>query len=162
MAVKRQVIACVDAGLADYEMMAARSLAGQIFAEIGVTIEWRLTLRGCPTGGIAIRLSDRIPPMARSSALGMSQPYEGRQITLFYRRIRRYRAYMLTAVMGHVLAHEIAHNLQGIDRHSESGLMKAHWQNADFARMSVNPLRFTKEDIELIHDGLDRRPLALQ
>jgi hypothetical protein len=63
-------------------------------------------------------------------------------------------------VLAHVLAHEIAHILQGCSRHSVSGLMKARWNADDFTAISRNELRFAPEDIELIYLGVGRRELT--
>ena len=60
----------------------------------------------------------------------------------------------VAALLAHAMAHEIAHVLQGISRHSESGILKAHWSGTDCARMAFFPLMFTREDALLIHHGL--------
>jgi hypothetical protein len=56
-----------------------------------------------------------------------------------------------------VIAHEVAHILQGLMRHSESGIMKAQWTGADYQQMTWKPLQFTDEDVMLIHRGLRAR-----
>jgi hypothetical protein len=53
-------------------------------------------------------------------------------------------------LMGHVLAHEIAHVLEGVDRHSDEGIMKAHWTNRDYEQMHPHPMQFAPEDVGLI------------
>ena len=58
-------------------------------------------------------------------------------------------------ILGHVLVHEITHVLQGVDRHSEKGMMKARWTPEDYCEMEWKPLEFTPEDIILIRLGLD-------
>jgi hypothetical protein len=55
--------------------------------------------------------------------------------------------------MAHVIVHEITHILQGIDRHSNSGIMKALWTSTDYMLMKRGQLRFTAVDVEMIHDG---------
>jgi predicted metalloendopeptidase len=60
-------------------------------------------------------------------------------------------------ILGHVIAHEVTHILQGVPRHSESGVMKAHWTVEDYQRMAWEPLRFTDYDLQLIQSGLGRR-----
>jgi len=42
----------------------------------------------------------------------------------------------VSSVLAHVLVHEVTHILQGIPRHSESGVMKAQWDSNDFAQMT--------------------------
>jgi hypothetical protein len=53
---------------------------------------------------------------------------------------------------------KITHLLQGISRHSDTGVMKAHWSGADFCEMRRKPLGFTVEDVDLIYRGLSARP----
>ena len=63
------------------------------------------------------------------------------------------------SVLGYILAHEIAHVLQGISRHSESGIMKPKWNARDYVEMREDMLRFTEYDASLIRSGLDERAL---
>jgi hypothetical protein len=56
-----------------------------------------------------------------------------------------------------VLVHEITHILEGIDRHSETGVMKAHWTEAEIAQMPLKPLCFTAYDVSLIQSGITVR-----
>jgi hypothetical protein len=44
--------------------------------------------------------------------------------------------------------------MQGVGRHSESGILKARWSNNDFEEMIFHKLVFTNFDVELIHKGL--------
>lgn len=57
-------------------------------------------------------------------------------------------------VLAHVLVHEITHILEGIDRHSESGVMKAQWTVEDYRAMADKPLPFAAIDVDLIQRGL--------
>lgn len=63
---------------------------------------------------------------------------------------------LVHSLLGHVLAHEITHILQGIDRHSQEGVMKAHWTTEDIVQMARQPLPFEQKDVMLIHRGLER------
>jgi len=65
------------------------------------------------------------------------------------------------ALLAHVLVHEITHVLEGVDRHSETGVMKALWTEADYVQMRAKPLPFTDWDIQLIHKGLESRGARL-
>lgn len=38
----------------------------------------------------------------------------------------------LPFLLGHVLAHEIGHILQGVERHSSAGVMKEKWDYRDY------------------------------
>jgi hypothetical protein len=55
------------------------------------------------------------------------------------------------------MAHEIAHMLQGVSRHSLTGVMKPHWDQDDYAQMAWKPLEFTKGDIILMQLGIKAR-----
>jgi hypothetical protein len=74
---------------------------------------------------------------------------------LFYDRVLTAASPAVTPyLLGHVLAHEIVHMLQGIEQHSASGLMKVRWDNRDYADMQRGGLKLTTDDIELIDRGL--------
>ena len=60
-----------------------------------------------------------------------------------------------TQMMETVLAHEIGHVLERMDRHSTSGIMQEHFSSQEIDRMSRGPLSFAAEDVELIHEGLE-------
>jgi hypothetical protein len=60
-------------------------------------------------------------------------------------------------LLAHVLVHEITHILQGISRHSPTGIMKGQWDYDDYFEMSRRPLPFAQKDIDLIYDGLKAR-----
>jgi len=54
------------------------------------------------------------------------------------------------------MAHEIVHILDQLDRHSDSGLMKARWTYRDFLSMAQTRLALAPEDVERIRDGFHR------
>jgi hypothetical protein len=134
----------------------AEGIASRIFGPVGVRIDWR---RGAlKQGAIAVRVSEATPENYYPGTFGIALTYEGVHITVFYDRIRKLSSQsVIAAALGHVLAHEIAHILEGIDRHSESGLMKAHWTDEDIAEMVYKPLPFAPEDLRLINSGLEKR-----
>jgi hypothetical protein len=106
---------------------AARLSATRIFAAIGVTLEWHGSNR-CPSGALSISLKETTPPELDSGAFAYALPYEGTHIVVFLDRIEQRRAPQQTAlVLGYVIAHEITHMLEGVCRHSDTGLMKAKW-----------------------------------
>jgi hypothetical protein len=140
----------------------AQERAAKMFAEAGVRIDWRI---GRPSGAqperepaIVIRLAKQTPADYLPGALAFAKVYEGVHITVFWDRIEcQPRFAPPTFVLAHVLVHEITHILQGIDRHSESGVMKSRWTSEDYHAMAIKPLRFTPLDVELIQLGLARR-----
>ena len=60
-------------------------------------------------------------------------------------------------ILAHVMVHEIAHVLEGIDRHSKEGVMKSQWTLDDFKKMAYKPLPFYPEDVLLIRQGVAER-----
>ena len=71
----------------------------------------------------------------RTLALAVALPFEGIHIEIFYDRIRAAEGFVPPDYLGHVLAHEITHILQSVARHSDSGLMKAHWDRPELVQM---------------------------
>ena len=135
----------------------AKALAGRMFAKIGISLDWG---KGKPAGEssqplIFIDLVTDTPEDRMPGALAYALPYEGAHITVFFDRIEK-GAYPST-VLAHVMVHEITHLLQGICRHSETGVMKARWTGMDFGGMRMTPLPFTREDVDLIYLGLAHR-----
>ena len=133
-----------------------------MFARIGVKLAWR-EYSHCPAGALQISLSTRTPADLRPGALAYAFPYEGTHIVVFLDRIRSSveSDRLASALLVHVFAHEITHILQGYERHSDSGLMKAKWDRDDYRAMSSATLPFTQEDIVRIHLGMEFRKAAL-
>src|ERR1017187_6710765 len=52
---------------------------------------------------------------------------------------------------------EITHVLQGMTRHSETRIMKAHWDDRDLRKISSKGLAFTPHDVLLIHQEMAAR-----
>ena len=141
------------------DLQIAEVRATEIFSSAGVRIEWhgRAPDSGrLPGGAIAIRLDPKTPVSFRSGVLAVTR-FQAGHITVFWDRIpRTLRPASPAIVLAHVLVHEITHILQGSDRHSDSGVMKARWTDRDYAAMAYNALPFTPEDILLIHEGRAR------
>jgi hypothetical protein len=131
-------------------------IAKQIFGSIGIHIVWvhRTRCDQSSSESIVVLVSTGALPGRFPGALGYTRLAE-RQIEVFYDRVERIvEASIVPNLLGHVLAHEIAHVLEGINRHSAEGVMKAHWDHRDYERMYPNPLPFAPEDVELIRAGL--------
>ena len=86
-----------------------------------------------------------------SGVLGYAMPYR-RHIIIFFDRIETMQDPW--TVLGHVMVHEITHIIQGVARHSDTGLMKPHWSNDDLRAMRYKPLPFTQEDLILLYSAL--------
>jgi hypothetical protein len=72
-----------------------------------------------------------------------------------------HREILSRRILDRELVHEIAHILEGVVRLSENGIMKAHFNGEDHARMAWKPLQFAPEDVALIEVGLARRARKL-
>jgi hypothetical protein len=145
-----------------WEIQQAQRIADQIFARIGLRIQWldyrRAHTPAFPPDAIVVSLSAPPPKNLRSDALALALPFEGTHVQLFYERIQatvsRDRVPILAA---HVLAHEVTHILQGTDSHSPTGIMKAHWDSHDYLEMESQRLSFEPYDVMLIRNGLGWR-----
>jgi hypothetical protein len=143
----------------------AQVLANGMFAGVDVRIDWRA---GQPPrrqsqhqGAILVEIVTDTPRELLPGALAFARPFEGVRINVFYDRVRAATEPELTPnVLAHVLVHEITHILEGTCRHSDTGIMKARWNRVDYARMSLQSLPFTEEDVLLIRFGLAERARA--
>ena len=142
-------------------VLQAHSIASKMFDEIGITIRWLGEAKACRLeSGPVIEIQVTKSQATRHDAgpLARAWEYEGTRIEVFYEQVRkRIGPPRLPLLLGHVLAHEIAHILQGIDIHTESGVMKAQWDQRDFDRMAWKPFSFTDRDAKLILMGLAKR-----
>jgi hypothetical protein len=152
-----EIVICMDRAIDPWVILRAQSTASRMFGEIGLLIDWR-SIRNCPdvrdiTVELRVAAQDHQP-----GALAEAFPYEGIHIHVFYNRIQSSVEPKLVAqVLAHVLVHEVTHVLEGVTRHSETGVMKAHWDAKDYTAMSWGALAFAPEDIILIRYGLDER-----
>ncbi len=142
------------------EVSAMRRLQ-QILAQAGIQMAWRSgEPPATPDATLAIRVEfkDATPARFHPGALGMTEPFAPGipRITILYDRIQDAtmgRPTLMNVVLAHVLAHEIGHALTRTDAHSDSGVMKAHWDSSDFDRMARGQLRYTDSE----RDSMERR-----
>jgi len=135
-------------------------VASGIFGGIGVKIRWR-DRHNCPAEAIYVSLSRGASAAEHPGALAYAMPSEGRQSVVFLDRVSYTDPSVSGRLLGYTLAHEVAHILEGAIRHSESGIMKAHWGLRDQYQMRRGRLCFADEDVGLIYQGLDRRESRL-
>ena len=148
------------------------STATRILRQAGVRVRW---LKEDPTrfaksqearcasertgGTIVMNFIETPPNGLEPSVVAKAYPYarDGVRITFFRDRLQTFFDAMPSragSVLGHLMAHEITHVLQGISRHSEIGLMRARWSLEDYRQMPSNPLPLTPYDIKLIRMGV--------
>ena len=152
------LVVCLDSNGNTARIDPGRAAATVVFKRAGIQLDWRTSQRPCLAGGgIVVTVSFATPDAEHRGALAYALPYERTHIVLLYDRILEAISRPgVLSLMGYVLAHEIGHMLQGVARHSSSGIMKAHWNYLDYADMQLGRLKFTGEDITLIRDGLKR------
>jgi len=155
-----KVEVCIEADGHEAEVVsAAAASASTLFRSAGVKLDW-CTGRSCKGQRdqvMIVSLSTDTPKTFHPGALAYALPYEGVHIQVFYDRIAQSTPELLPHLLALVVVHEVTHILQGIDRHSASGIMKAQWSTYDFTLMKRDQLRFTDSDVELIQGGLAAR-----
>ena len=155
---QRKVMVCIEPGAYALQVKDAQGQASTLFRRIGVRLEWHEQRFCSPDGNaIQVKFSGRTPEGEHPGALAYALPYERTKIVVFYDRIQNGDPKRVTYLTAYVLAHEITHILQGAVRHSERGIMKAHWDRVDYFEMENGQLNFAPEDVGLISRGLDKR-----
>ena len=141
----------------------AKDRAAKMFARIGVQIEWHSLGHGpLPPNALVVEMVEQASENECVGALACAKPYEGVRIRVFCDRFRTMVPESMTRyLLAHVLVHEITHILQGVNRHSESGIMKARWDADDFVQMKRKTLPFSSQDVLLIERGLAARQSRL-
>ena len=150
--------------LSGYALYGAQMAVKDMFARIGVKIAWKwgkvppMLVGDQCRGPIAIQFDRGEPTGPRGDVLAYATPYaaSAAQIHVFPEVILVHNGTREdVALLAHVLAHEIGHVLERMDRHSASGIMQEHFSSQEIDRMSRGPLSFAAEDVELIHEGLE-------
>jgi hypothetical protein len=158
---RQKLTVCLRVDAVERRMITPRAqeLASRMFADIGISLEWMAWERACEASPapIFIEVRSGAPEKYRLDALGYAVPYRS-QITVFLDRIETMESPAI--VLAHVMVHEITHVVQGVCRHSETGLMKAHWGRNDLLEMRHRPLPFALEDLILFQSGLATRELV--
>jgi len=145
----------------------AQAEASRLFLSEGIHLEWRggrppteEADRPVAADVVAISFHPGTPTQFETpdkmSALAIAYPY-GKgplPITVFSDRVVRFLARYVPndagKILGHVLAHEIGHVLEGVARHSDTGLMKARWTWRDMNEIRGAGLSFAAQDKHLL------------
>ncbi len=145
----------------------AKATATQIYAGIGVKLRWR----NPAAAEIRMEFDTGVAAREYQDAMGYAMPYAkaGTRIHIFLDRVVPDRLCSPRSqedagvLLGHVMAHELGHVLEGISWHADSGIMKANWNLGDRRQMLDRSLSFSSADVDLIRLGLARmtaRPIA--
>jgi hypothetical protein len=142
-----------------YIAMIGVQIAGQVFENIGLHIQWR---HGRPSSdqlekqqAVVITIRSACPDPA---VAGFALQYQG-AVAICYTNMKwaECNRDFAARYFGSVLAHEIAHVLARSDLHSQTGLMKAQWTREDYDLMMCGLMRLEGIDVELIRRGLADR-----
>jgi hypothetical protein len=155
-AAQHKLVVCSEIGNG-FVISRAQSVAGTVYSAIGTHIDWRRP-SSCPADAIHITYSYETPRDLMPGAWAYAKPYEGIHIVVFYDRILNlYGPELFPTVLGYAMAHEIGHILEGVKRHSETGIMKANWTPDEIKATRFHPMAFADEDVDLIDKGLEAR-----
>jgi hypothetical protein len=150
----RTLKVCVTRSRDAWIVEQAEAAAAHMFAEIGIRIEWHHDNHTCKQPAedfVSVLISTGMPDSEFPGALAYSRLHADAHIEVFYERVlSTVEAGRVPDLLAHVLAHELTHILEDLNRHSETGLMKAHWSQEDLVQMSFKHLPFAQEDIDLI------------
>jgi len=148
----------------------AKYMATKVLAGAGVTVEW---LEGEPPSDrqqtycgerLIIAFDAKAPARFSTRAVAYSDLTAGSETAIhcFYDRVSHFRDHhRMPEYLGGLLAHEIAHVLQGVARHSIVGVMKAQWTDHDFDELVHGRLPFTAEDVRLIRSHFSTRAVPV-
>jgi hypothetical protein len=137
----------------------SRPMVSDVFRKIGVLLTWRKGDVPARRNALGIRTEEHAPASASAEALAATELRASTSpgITIYEDRLQAFwiaGSLPAPVAAGYVLAHELTHAIQGVARHSDSGIMKAHWSESDFQQMMFRKLEFAPVDVDLIHRGL--------
>lgn len=161
------VSACTHdrAALRPFVQSQAEDVAGRLFASIGIEVRWVPAPRCAkdpPTGSVVYVYYEASAPSDAPADVSAFARFGGSRVPavyLLYDRVLSresgfwYRP-LVPTVMGYLLAHELTHAIQGVVRHSTSGLMKPYWTARDQAAMVDGKMTFTSADVVLLRARL--------
>lgn len=134
----------------------AKAIVMDRYAAIGVRILSGSCQSATPgSATIQIQFIAAAPAWLHPGALAYSTPYAftGARVEMIWGRISQTND-RPAELLGYVLAHEVGHVLEGVSRHSDEGIMKAHWTVREYADIKIGKFAFASEDAELIHRGI--------
>ena len=162
------------ASLSDADLIETQEQVSEIYARIGVALDWRVPvhpervragLEAWPDDPAAtlsvlivteamasgIRIRDEVAGYAAVNPSGGSVAF---MVATRARRIATCARVTLPRVASSVIAHELAHLLMPSRPHSHDGIMKANWQPLDF-RFAVSRT-FSKAEAEILRRQVTR------
>ncbi len=156
-----EVSVCVRFGvIMDFRTLKlGENTASQIFEPTGVRLRWNCAAPG--ETQVIVQIKNDTPDTFHRGALAYALPFahDGVRVVVLYDRLEPYlarRAISGGTILGAVLAHEIGHVLQSVDRHAATGVMRARWTAEDFASMGTRSFGFSAEDADTIRNRVKR------
>jgi hypothetical protein len=151
-----------NAGAPVHLVVEAENIATRVFAQAGVNVRWincPVVPPDLPDAAICrkavfptyfqLRIVPPDPALSESSfgVSYMSPDGIGCYSYVFYQRVAQQRGKKqnAAALLGHIMAHEIAHLMLGTNSHSASGIMQAHWYVQELASANKGALLFTPD-----------------
>jgi hypothetical protein len=160
-----------DAGAPVRLLAEAENIATRVFEQAGVNVKWincsavARELRDtavCRKAVFPTYFQQRIVPPHHGlseSSFGVSYLSSegiGCYSYVFYQRVAEQSGNEQNAsvLLGHIMAHEIAHLLLGTNSHSASGIMRAHWYLQELASANKGELLFTPDQARAMTERL--------
>jgi hypothetical protein len=164
------------------KLMQAEARAEKIMSRAGIDLTWL----NCPVSAsgtarlpaptisescraihypahVAITILER-PRNASADTFGhafLNEQGSGSYIDVYYERVSALRSESTIApaeVLGCVIAHEIGHLELGLDSHSKSGLMRAHWDSQSLFDAAKGQLLFSPSQVICMQTTLASKP----
>jgi hypothetical protein len=148
------------------DMELTQTIVSSVYKEVGIQVNWKSgeTVKDGSTITFEIRFAEKAPDTATPTALAAAEIERG-VITVYEDRVRgqhRNHPAVQRVVLAYVLAHELAHVMQGVARHSNAGILRDQWTVLDFSKMLFHQLKFTNADAERIRRRLPLRLTAVK
>jgi hypothetical protein len=161
-----------DASVLPDAMASAEATAARIFSLAGLQVKWVFCTpfpdfspdaAACNHVSFPTHLHVRILPRSRdltNSTFGLSYLSAdgiGCYADIFFAPIADLHARSgqeVGPILGHVIAHEIAHLLLGTNSHSDAGIMRAQWQREELLWVDKGELLFTQEQSQVMRRRL--------
>jgi hypothetical protein len=141
----------------------AQAVATRIYEEIGIIVKWGFAAPGAGCSSNPRRIAMKLSWTTRASfhpgALAVAKLFVTGEpcVVVFMDRVEPMSAKnpnTASSLLGHVLAHEIAHVLKQASDHSESGVLKSRWSSEEIRGMRGEPLKFTASDALILRKSI--------
>jgi hypothetical protein len=167
-----QVIVYVydQAGVPANVLAKAEQEIDRLLSKASVSVMWvncgrNNGISACREESTAGQLMVRIVPRALTlsdmayGAAFLGADGRGRYADVFFAAVRQLQNAETRAsqsqVLGYVMAHEVGHLLLGSNAHSNLGIMRPYWSEAELQSISMGRLSFTRDQCVKIRERLD-------